>query len=473
MTALPRCDEIPEPRLVVLVHAARAGTKLFQSFIDGHPEILMVPGYPLMYLYPHWDLWQRQYGAALTWPQLIDLFCEKHASVIDSRAVRGLSGLDRLGAGDEALVIDGDTFRRQLAALLEGLPIRRRTFFLAVHYAYGVCTGRDPRTQAVLFFHAHHPPYVEDLAKDFPDLRVIDMVRLPVASLPSTARALAMVDEQKLNATDAAIVSTRAFRLANMLEFDELHRLAAWVPGEHVVAVRLEDVHADLEGTMRRIAAWMGVGFDPCMLDSTFGGKRWLGDVTNVTPVSGPDPNAMSDKWRKALDPLDQYVIEGACHRFYATYGYEQERYRADTPFQRLKLRLAALLPMGPERRALARLLAPAAHGAFLRAAYAEACGNPARKDYTWNGTYLFKWTYVDLELWRPGLHDRVLAAGLQAPIAASLYTAIQYLRYWGAILTMPVEILRRRRLQLGRLDRRCHAADFLPQPLAAMTSGD
>ena len=74
----PRFRDIPEPRMVCLYTGNGSGTKLFQGFLDEHPQILMVPGYPLMYLYPHWDEWRAQYGSDFDWLKAVDLLCERH-----------------------------------------------------------------------------------------------------------------------------------------------------------------------------------------------------------------------------------------------------------------------------------------------------------------------------------------------------------------------------------------------------------
>ena len=41
--------------VVALVTGNGSGTKLFQALLDNHEQICMIPAYPLIYLYPHWD----------------------------------------------------------------------------------------------------------------------------------------------------------------------------------------------------------------------------------------------------------------------------------------------------------------------------------------------------------------------------------------------------------------------------------
>lgn len=44
--------EIKIPKTVALLTGNGTGTKVFQGFFDGHPNIYMIPGYPLTYFYP-------------------------------------------------------------------------------------------------------------------------------------------------------------------------------------------------------------------------------------------------------------------------------------------------------------------------------------------------------------------------------------------------------------------------------------
>ena len=40
--------------IIALVGGVGAGSKYFQSLLDLHPELYMIPGYSLLYFYPHY-----------------------------------------------------------------------------------------------------------------------------------------------------------------------------------------------------------------------------------------------------------------------------------------------------------------------------------------------------------------------------------------------------------------------------------
>ena len=91
-----RLRDIPEPAVIGLFVGNGTGSKLLQSYVDGAPELYMIPAYPLMYFYPHWRDWARQNAGNWSWERALDLFCEKHASVLDTRRIPGFNGLQNL-----------------------------------------------------------------------------------------------------------------------------------------------------------------------------------------------------------------------------------------------------------------------------------------------------------------------------------------------------------------------------------------
>ena len=89
----------------------------------------MIPGYPLLYFYPHWFEWHQNAVNPLTWPDLIKLFCIKHASVIDSRKFQSHDGLANLGKEkNKYLSIDEKIFQDHLSNLLADENVSSNTF---------------------------------------------------------------------------------------------------------------------------------------------------------------------------------------------------------------------------------------------------------------------------------------------------------------------------------------------------------
>ena len=83
-----------EINITILLGGPGSGSKLFQSFIDDHPEVLMIPGYILMYFYPHWDKHLKNLNS---WNKIIVKFLSLHPSILDSEQMKGDDYLYNLG----------------------------------------------------------------------------------------------------------------------------------------------------------------------------------------------------------------------------------------------------------------------------------------------------------------------------------------------------------------------------------------
>ena len=165
---------------MVCLHVGHgSGSKVFQSYLDGHPQIYMIPAYPLLYLYPHWRRWETEMAGTWTWDTIIEAFCRQHASVIDPVSIPGHNGMTGLGESrNETVAIDSELFRRYLSHLLADEPVSIRTFILALHYAYAFCQGEDMDRKRILVYHIHVQAYVSAyLQPDFPDMLILGMVR--------------------------------------------------------------------------------------------------------------------------------------------------------------------------------------------------------------------------------------------------------------------------------------------------------
>ena len=46
-------------KIYALLTGSGIGTKPLQSFLDSHMEIITIPGYPLVYFYPHCNHWKK------------------------------------------------------------------------------------------------------------------------------------------------------------------------------------------------------------------------------------------------------------------------------------------------------------------------------------------------------------------------------------------------------------------------------
>lgn len=469
----PRFEDIAEPRMICFGVGNGSGSKLFQAYLDGHPEIYMTPAYQLMYLYPHWFQWKEEQARSWSWQSIIDSFCENHASLLDSRRFPGNDGLDALGDNhDQYLHVDENIFRDCLLHLLDGRAISSRTFLLAVHYAYALIRGDDLKIKKVLVYHLHVHEYVRHLLADFPDMKVLGFVRDPRANLKGRFQSNVHIDEEKLNGSDVAFFLRRTFLNHWQFHIDSLERLSAVAP-EDMRVVRHEDINLRREELLRATAEFLGISYHETLTTITFGGLKWWGAAHyGMKPMNKPNPKTLSDKWKSELSALDWFILEGLGYRYCKKYGYQLFRYKTDGVFSRCLLFLALLWPMKYERWILGRYLSPKYFQAFLTATRNEATGETALKDYQLNAFYRHKWCNQGLGLHITPWYRRHLKTGNISEEIGGLgvkgytYIAASILRYMGAILGFPLFILRRIAISQTHFYRVIRHRDILPDKL-------
>ena len=400
----PKFSDIKKPEKVVcLLTLSGAGTKLLHSYFDGHPALYSLPCYPLLYFYCHWDTWRKELAENWNWEAIIDTFCIKHASVLDSRKILGMNGLNALGDNkDGHIEIDEKIFKYYLTHLLEEELIERKTFLFAVHYAYSLCRKEDLGKKQVLFWHHHDYSYLEEFIKDVPDAIVIGLVRDFRAKIYRNIDAFQRTDEIKLRPTDVMACKSRLFKNTNNhILMGRYFDAQSYLNLNNLYVVRHEDLAIDLEGIMRGLCKLMNIKFRESLLKTTFDGKLWWGHaIYNMPQVTGTYKRVLSKEWQTTIHKIELYVIEGIVFNAIVKYDYEILFYRKDSLLNRILLIFAILLPFKVEWQDLFFYINPITHIKYLKEAYIESSGKEKRKDYTHNATHRYKWTYFDLNLW-------------------------------------------------------------------------
>ncbi len=290
--------QLPD-RMVALLHFGRSGTGLLHSLIDGHPAISTLPATYLQGFF-NGGMWKRL--AAEGWRHLPERFAEIFDVLFDARSSRPVpgvpgedghfkgekEGMTAVGEGrDQWLSLDRERFCAEALALMAGLKtVDPASFLRVVHAAYERTLGgtADKRT---MFYHIHHPAGYTSLnfMRHFPDARFVMMVREPVQSCESWLR-------EPFQEMSYPKISSRMVRMLFDIDKMEFRRHDA-------VGVRLEDLKARPQATMRALCSWMGVDDDPCLYQMTAQGKKWWGD-----------PSSPSYSADKAMDPFDRSFLD-------------------------------------------------------------------------------------------------------------------------------------------------------------------
>jgi hypothetical protein len=206
--------------------------------------------------------------------------------------------------------------------------IGRPSLIKAVHVAYAAARRRPvSTTEPVLVWNVHAINPVETLKSLHPDIRFVSTVRFPEKAIDSELFAFCF---QSPNFDTPEIVRRN---LAVVFEMDR--PLAA----RHV-AIRFEDMHCDPERTTRALASWIGVEWEPSLLESSIDGEPYYfpRQYVHTKPgsdargVTGLSPERALDRSYSTLGPADRLLIRLVLKRHYADWGYDS-RLRAWPPF--------------------------------------------------------------------------------------------------------------------------------------------
>lgn len=242
-------------RVVAILMWGRSGSLLLSSYLDGHEDVIMLPEDGSQMLYEFFERYQ-------SFP-LRD-------KLIAYAGVR--TNYPRFFDGDFA--ISPDHYYAAVQAILEvygNWPPEflesRRAFFLFVHIAYNLALGRRTASSRPVIVYAQHVwdnVLARDLVEDFPQAKFIHTIRDPISSYDG-------VFHYHLNFIEHHI----------LLPYVALSLLADKDGPQcgmesRTKAIRFEDLHCNLAGTMHDLCDWLGLRYQPTLLNSTFNGIPWV-----------------------------------------------------------------------------------------------------------------------------------------------------------------------------------------------------
>lgn len=154
--------------------------------------------------------------------------------------------------------------------------------------------------------------YAELLESAFEGVRFVHVVRDPRA----VARSFTRSQVHRSNALYAARRWRRDVAAGG--------ELARRLP-DRAIELRYEDLVREPEAQLRRVCDFLGVGFDPAVLEYADDATREYGEYhrqAHAKLASRPDPDRI-DLWRRSLTPRQLRVIETIAGPLMRPYGYE------------------------------------------------------------------------------------------------------------------------------------------------------
>jgi len=253
---LEHYDILGMDTVVSILSWGRSGSLLLASYFDGHENVILLPelcGQRLYdFFYRHQSLpWREK---LLAYPSFLP-----H----ETRFFEGEFAIspEEYQAAIQAI---GEFYAQWPADFLES----RRAFFLFVHIAYTLALGRRPATSRPVIVYQQHnwnDALAGDLVHDFPQSKFIHTIRDPISACDGVFHShLSMLADRH--------IALPRMVLDCLINKDRPH------PGmeSRTRTVRFEDLHRASAQILHDLADWVGFGYHPALLESTFNGLPYV-----------------------------------------------------------------------------------------------------------------------------------------------------------------------------------------------------
>jgi hypothetical protein len=256
-----------------------SGSTFLHSLLDGHPDVIQMPGLYARNLYKFWNC-----NHTLTIDKFVSAFLDAHKPWFVTDLVDSEFGFRSMGDNmDQTITIDQDLFEGHFRTHFTCQNYNSREFIIQCHKAYNFALGKKNKGKKLLVLPLHTLPPDEyhKMFADFPDLKIVNMVRHPVSLYYSALKHYDSMHRRSkvlnFNFTEAAL----SF-LFNDYHYGQFKRYETFgfryfpeSKKEQQVAIVLEELHKNPSANMKSLATWLTIPWSNTLLASTFNGQRW------------------------------------------------------------------------------------------------------------------------------------------------------------------------------------------------------
>lgn len=317
---------IPEDiRFIAIQNYGSSGTTLLHSLFDSHPNILQMPG---LYARGLYEFWLKNNHLDIN--QFIDLFFTKYQMFFSAELVDDEFGFKQMGENkDEVIAVDQNKFEDYFRNNFKKENFNSKEFIIKCHLSYEHSLGRLNINKKVIVYPLHTIPADEYrlMFQDFPNLKIINMVRHPISLYYSSLKHFRSMHLRNkvffFNFTEATLsfllndfyyVRDKKYPHFTFRYFPEINK------SQHI-AVLLEDLHANPELVTKSLARWLNISWSKTMLESTFNGKKWWNRKESIR-VNGFIQNAEQLIKNKSGWRIDEVRIKSLARNQINNWGY-------------------------------------------------------------------------------------------------------------------------------------------------------
>lgn len=292
--------------------SSRSGTTLMTALLDDHPDLLVFPE-EYLYVQPREKPGERtQDVLAALFKAKILLRLQGKTSFLDELHAehRNYDGLDYQrfkDAVNECFRVSMDEKEEWARTSVEARAL------ISLIYGYSRAMGNEGYSRWVLK-HPHYELYWKRLFSDFPDARLIYMVRDPRDVILS--RTLKRNKKRYLKrGGNATTYKSQKGSLRPSVRFLKeweqsviaSRRISEAFPGQ-ILKVRYNDLVSDPRDVMRGVSGFLGVSWQESLVTPSFLGNPWQGNSMQERTFHGV--SSSEEKYRHEFPPHYLWQIE-------------------------------------------------------------------------------------------------------------------------------------------------------------------
>jgi hypothetical protein len=316
-------------RVAAICRWGSSGSLLLASYLDGHDDVIMLPGnlsggiYPFFDCHPTLSLRDK----LLAYP-FVSIDGYDHFEYF-------FQGEHAIAAADYYAAVNAlfEVYGNQPRDFLES----RRAFFQFLHIVYNVALGRLPASPHPVIVYAQalaNDHMARYLVEDFPQARFIHTVRDPITNCGRLFE-----HDLKPHGFLAAV-----YVIARLVIWDKPHTGME----ARTRAIRFEDLHLHLEETMGAVATWLGIPYQSSLLESTTNGHQFVWRPRTGTAWSGVRPQkAVRDS--RNVSFIDRGLLYAVLHEDFVSWDYPGPRTFRHALVRVITGALVLLIPMEME----------------------------------------------------------------------------------------------------------------------------
>jgi len=294
---------------IFIVGPHKSGTTLLLRLLDDHPELFSIPFETHIFqLSGRWVDYRgrKTYPQYLSFKEIKDSF-KKHIKKINTvKQDFSHDSSSRIGMFNLSI------FNQKIEKEVDNFKDLVELYFQAIYSSF--YEEDYVETKRFVEKSVEHDEFVPLLKKLFPDAKFIRVLRNPYSNLVSYRRYL----QKAVKKGKYPKISVPLLSLKN--SFYHMYRNLELFPDSYHV-IKYENILTNPEKSMKELADFIGVKYDPILLKPTIKGKLWLGNSSLNKQFHGISADNL-DVWKKEINTLEKYYITKYFRKILQDYDY-------------------------------------------------------------------------------------------------------------------------------------------------------